>query len=104
LCVQTIKKNQKILQKLKNFVINDVELCALEERSFVRKFNGDCFSPIAAHCFIKSNKAILTGYVSDITGECFIKSKIVESIDNIAGLGQKLAKTMIKQGAKKLIN
>ena len=81
--------------------MDEVDRCASEERDFVRQFDGDCFSPIAAHCYIKNNKSTLIGYVSSTDGNRFIKTKIVENVNEMRGIGKKLAKIMIKQGAKK---
>ena len=103
LCIQTTKNNEYILKTLKGLVLDEVDRCASEERDFVRQFDGDCFSPIAAHCYIKNNKSTLIGYVSSTDGNRFIKTKIVENVNEMRGIGKKLAKIMIEQGAKKIL-
>ena len=103
LCIQAIKNNEYILKTLKGLVVDEVDRCASEERGFVSQFDGDCFSPIAAHCYIKNNKSTLVGYVSSTDGNRFIKTKIVENVNEMRGIGKKLAKIMIEQGAKKIL-
>ena len=103
LCIQAIKNKEYVLKTLKGLVVDEVDRCANEERGFVSQFDGDCFSPIAAHCYIKNNKSTLIGYVSSTDGNRFIKTKIVENVSEMRGIGKKLAKIMIKQGAKKIL-
>jgi porphobilinogen deaminase len=103
LCIQAIKNKEYVLKTLKGLVVDEVDRCASEERDFISQFDGDCFSPIAAHCYIKNNKSTLIGYVSSTDGNRFIKTKIVENVNEMRGIGKKLAKIMIEQGAKKIL-
>ena len=103
LCIQAIKNKECILKTLKGLVVDEVDRCASEERDFVSQFDGDCFSPIAAHCYIKNNESTLIGYVSSTDGNKFIKTKMVENVNEMRGIGKKLAKIMIEQGAKKIL-
>ena len=103
LCVQVLKNNKRMVRDLKMLATEDVEKCADEERDFVKQFDGDCFSPIAAHCYTENKKTILIGYISNNDGDKYIKSKIIEKSKEMRGIGKKLARVMMKQGAGKLL-
>ena len=83
---------------------NILNTCIKEERNFVRKMTGDCMSPIGAYGRVVKDSFELEGFVSDIRGVNYIKSKYVCDINKANNAGEKLGDIFIKQGAKKLIN
>src|SRR5699024_5346716 len=46
-------------------------LCAQAERAFVRKLDGGCSSPIAAHAVLEGETITLTGLYVDQAGQMF---------------------------------
>ena len=103
LCVEFLKKNDKVRKMVSKINDHIIVRCALEERNFIRKISGDCMSPIGVHSYIKQKKATLIGYISDVTGKNFIKLKHECNINDFHNAGTKLAEIFIKQGAKKLL-
>ena len=65
---------------------------------------GDCMSPIGASGRVVKDSFELEGFVSDIRGVNYIKSKYVCDINKANNAGEKLGDIFINQGAKKLIN
>jgi len=104
LCAEFLKDNQDIKKIMSSVSDNILNTCIKEERNFVRKMAGDCMSPIGAYGRVVKDSFELEGFVSDIRGVNYIKSKYVCDINKANNAGEKLGDIFIKQGAKKLIN
>ena len=59
------------LSYLSQVVDEDGTLCAMAERAFVRRLDGGCSSPIAAHAQIVGNDILMTGLYVDEAGNTF---------------------------------
>ena len=103
LCLQFLKKNDKIRKIINKYTLKEVEDCANIERQFIRKIGGNCMSPIGVNASIKNNKVNVTGFVSSIDGRRHIKSTVTNDITEAEGIGATFADVFIKQGAKKII-
>ena len=101
--IETMKDNRKLIKEISGLSNKNTQICAKAERSFIYKLNGDCFSPIGVHAQIQGSSIIINGFVSDKSGENFIKSKYEADLDDPETAGLDFAKIFIKQGAKKLI-
>ncbi len=74
------------------------------ERSLIHNLKGNCKSPISSSANLINNKTlILEGYVAKIDGSSIIYDKIDGNKNEADLLGLKLAKRLIKKGAKKLL-
>ena len=71
-------------------------LCAQAERAFVRKLDGGCSSPIAAHAVIEGKTITLTGLYVDEAGQVF-RDKISGPKEQGTALAEQLANSM-KEG------
>ncbi len=103
LCVEYLKKNKKIKKLISKLANHDLNICVTQERMFVKTISGDCNSPIGIISEIKKGKLVLSGYVSDINGHSFIRSKYECKLKDSDGAGRMFGKIFIKQGAKKLL-
>ena len=103
LCVEYLKKNKVIKKLVNNLANHELNMCVTQEREFVKTISGDCNSPIGIISEINKDKLILHGYVSDIKGCDYIKSKYECSLKNYNQAGRIFGKIFIKQGAKKLL-
>lgn len=83
---------------LKEFGDVNSEIRARAERAFVRKLDGGCSSPIAAHGVIDGEKIQITGYYVDEKGREFIE-KISGDKKDGENLGYELA-VRIKERAE----
>ena len=71
-------------------------LCARAERAFVRKLDGGCSSPIAAHAVLEGETITLTGLYVDEAGQVF-RDKISGPKEQGTALAEQLANSM-KEG------
>jgi hydroxymethylbilane synthase len=104
LCIEYLKSNHVIENILSKFTINNVQVCADVERSFIKGLNGDCMSPIGVHARVKKNKIKISAYVSDLDGKNNIKMKYESAIEEHNSSGERLAEIFIQQGADKLLS
>ena len=103
LCVEYLKKNEEIKKLVNHLANHELNICITQEREFVKTISGDCNSPIGIMSEINRDKLILSGYVSDIKGSDYIKSKYECELKNYEQAGRKFGNIFIQQGAKKLL-
>ena len=103
LCIEFLKKNKGVRKIVSNLANHDLNTCVTQEREFVRTISGDCNSPIGVISGVDKDKFTLTGYVSDIKGCSFIKSKYECKMKDSIKAGKIFGKIFIQQGAKKLL-
>ena len=96
-------KNEEIKKLVNHLANHELNICITQEREFVKTISGDCNSPIGVISRVDKDKFTLTGYVSDIKGCSFIKSKYECKIKDSMKAGRIFGKIFIQQGAKKLL-
>ena len=84
------------LSYLSGVVDEEGTLCARAERAFVRKLDGGCSSPIAAHAVLEGETITLTGLYVDEAGQVF-RDKISGPKEQGTALAEQLANSM-KEG------
>lgn len=77
--------------------------CVSEEREIVKRLGGDCGSPIAAFAKQINKKIIMEALVSNIEGTRSIRTVANLPINCSLKIGKKVANTLIKLGARKMI-
>ena len=103
LCLEYLAKNKNLGRKLVKLVDEDTQICAIVERLFAEKMQGDCDSPIGANASIKGSIICITGYVSSIDGTKYIKNSVKGRKNDYKKLIDNLIETFIKLGSRKLI-
>ena len=103
LCVQYLRKNNKIKEIVDRYVDINVQACADIEREFIEYISGDCMSPIGVHATVKNTEVSVTAFVSSLDGHKHIRSKYVTNTSTKDKPGEILANIFLKQGAKKLL-
>lgn len=94
----------------------ETSACVRAERAFLRKLEGGCQVPIAAHARIvnqggsgsasSNNRSslVLDGLVGSISGDRIIKGRIEGSPEQGKDLGTKLAEDVLSRGAKEILD
>ena len=96
------EQDSNILQKLTNHEKTYYEILA--ERSFIKHLNGSCRSPISSLADINKNGVLkLQGYVVNLKGTKMVKGSLSDNFKNAINIGEKLAKKLIKKGAKDIL-
>ena len=73
------------------------------ERAFLRRLEGSCQIPIAAHARIESDQLTLAGLVAEIDGSRIITSTLTGDGRKAAAIGTQLAQTLLDQGADSIL-
>ena len=101
--VEVKKKNNELLEMLKNICDEETDLCTYYERSFMNELGGGCNSPIGAYSFISNNKKKITGSILSLDGKQVYKRSLEEDVNNDINIGKLLAEDLIKSGANEII-
>jgi hydroxymethylbilane synthase len=82
----------------------ETELCVRAERAFLKKLEGGCQVPIAAHAELKDGSLKMHGLVGDIEGKTIIKGSVKGPSVDYEKLGISLAHDLLARGAKKILD
>ncbi len=78
--------------------------CVKAERAFLKKLEGGCQVPIAAHARLADGRIIMHGLVGSISGDKIIKSSIEGDSGHAEALGVALAEEVLSKGAKEILD
>lgn len=79
-------------------------ICVKAERAFLRKLEGGCQVPIAAHAVLADGRIMIHGLVGSISGDRIIKSRIEGEPGHAETLGIALAEEILSKGAKEILD
>ena len=79
-------------------------ICVKAERAFLRRLEGGCQVPIAAHARLEHSLLIVDGLVGSINGEKIIRSHIDGKPEQAEELGVRLAEDVLSRGAKEILD
>jgi hydroxymethylbilane synthase len=77
----------------------ETALCVMAERAFLRRLEGGCQVPIAAHAVLKGDRLSLEGLVGSVSGETIVRGSREGNTDEPEPLGIGLAEDLISRGA-----
>jgi hydroxymethylbilane synthase len=103
LCIEIRENNPEVAEKLDVLNHPSTRAAVLGERAFLKRLEGSCQIPIAAHGTIKSGQFILDGLVSDIDGESIIRDSRSGSEDASEQIGVDLAEHLLSLGAGEIL-
>ncbi|MBU1625767.1 hydroxymethylbilane synthase, partial [bacterium] len=81
----------------------ETRLCITAERAFLKKLEGSCRAPIAAHAVMEGSKIKLIGMVASLDGRTIIKETIKGDIINAEKIGIELGESIYNNGADKIL-
>lgn len=103
LCIEIRENDPDIASIVKEMDHNKTRTAVMGERAFLRRLEGGCQVPIAAHGKIHEDTLTLTGLVATIDGATIIKETISGSETESEKLGLELANLLLSMGAKKIL-
>lgn len=95
--------DSEIEELLKPIIHLETLHCVLAERAFLRRLEGGCQVPIAAHAEIYDDRIYLEGYVGSLNGEQTLRGKIEGETAKAEILGTDLANDLIEKGANVIL-
>ena len=78
-------------------------ICVSAERAFLKKLEGGCQVPIAAHAQLSDEQLIIEGLVGSLDGKTLIKSSMEGKPEDAEALGTALAEKLLSQGAGEIL-
>lgn len=78
-------------------------LCVRAERALLKRLEGGCQVPIAAHASLQNNLIRLDGLVGSVTGDRIIRHSVQGSPADAESLGVQLAERLLSMGAKEIL-
>lgn len=78
-------------------------ICVSAERAFLKKLEGGCQVPIAAHARLEDGKLIIQGLVGSLDGKTLIKDSMEGKPEDAESLGTALAEKLLSQGAGEIL-
>jgi len=78
--------------------------CVSAERALLKKLQGGCQVPIAAHGEIEQDQLRLEGLVASVLGDRMIRDRVSGPVMEAEALGIRLAKQLLSAGADDILN
>ena len=82
----------------------ETSLCVKAERAFLKKLEGGCQVPIAAHARLVNGRILMDGLVGSIAGDRIIKGYSEGDAEHAESLGTRLAEDVLGRGAKEILD
>ncbi|HWR58579.1 MAG TPA: hydroxymethylbilane synthase, partial [Thermodesulfovibrionales bacterium] len=82
----------------------DTSVCVRAERAFLKKLEGGCQVPIAAHARLANGAIVMDGLVASISGDRIIRGHIEGDRGQPEVLGTELAVDVLSRGAKEILD
>ncbi|MDO9289707.1 MAG: hydroxymethylbilane synthase [Thermodesulfovibrionales bacterium] len=83
---------------------SETSVCVRAERACLKKLEGGCQVPIAAHARLVDGKIVMDGLVGSVSGDRIIRSHIEGNPKDAESLGLKLAEDLLSKGAKAILD
>lgn len=83
---------------------HETSLCVRAERALLKRLEGGCQVPIAAHAKIQNNILAINALVGSVTGDRIVRHAIQGEPNDAESLGVKLAESLLSMGAKEILD
>ncbi len=81
----------------------ETSICVRAERALLKRLQGGCQVPIAAHAVIKDGRLVMDGLVGSVTGDRIIKEHLEGNIEDAEKIGITLGEKLLSMGADKIL-
>lgn len=82
----------------------ETSVCVRAERACLKKLEGGCQVPIAAHARLVNGNIVMDGLVGSVTGDRIIRSHSEGKPEKAETIGVKLAEDLLSQGADRILS
>ena len=76
----------------------------MAERALLKRLEGGCQVPIAAHATVKGDTLIMDGLISSVDGRRLVRDTIQGPASEAESLGSQLAEKLLAQGGDRILN
>ncbi len=82
----------------------DTSVCVRAERAFLKKLEGGCQVPIAAHARLSEGMVVMDGLVGSVSGDRIVKGHMQAGRADAERFGVILAEDILSRGAKEILD
>ncbi|HET6516052.1 MAG TPA: hydroxymethylbilane synthase [Thermodesulfovibrionales bacterium] len=82
----------------------ETSVCVRAERALLKRLEGGCQVPIAAHASLIDGKLIMDGLVGSVSGDRIVRGHIEGSAGDAESLGIALADEILAKGAREILD
>lgn len=82
---------------------SETSACVRAERAFLKRLEGGCQVPIAAHAFLRDGTLIMHGLVGSISGERMVRGNLAGDPADAERIGTELAEDVLSRGAREIL-
>ncbi len=101
--IETRADNKKVIEIVNSIHHEPTYIAVLAERALLKTLEGGCQVPIGAFAEVKKNGLYLEAIVGSLDGSLTYRKQARGSKTNPEKLGRKLAKDLLKAGAKSIL-
>ena len=83
---------------------SETSVCVKAERAFLKKLEGGCQVPIAAHARLTGGLVMIDGLVGSVSGDRIVRGRITGNAEDAETLGITLAEDVLSRGAKEILD
>lgn len=81
----------------------DTAVAVTAERAFLRRLNGGCQVPLAAHATVEEKTLTLVGLVAEVDGRSLLKETLTAPVSQADAVGCQLAEKLLARGADRIL-
>ena len=101
--IEIVSNNEKVREIALTLKDEDTFICTKLEREFISAIGAGCSAPVACNAVIDADEIIFRVMLGFADGTNIMQKRVVVNVNQAEGLGTKIAKEMIENGALKLL-
>ncbi|RJQ65688.1 MAG: hydroxymethylbilane synthase [Desulfobacteraceae bacterium] len=103
LCVEIRAGDSEVQDLVAHLDHDDTRTAISAERGFLKRLDGGCHVPLAAHARRNDDQLHITGLVAEPDGSRMLKMSMQGSVQQAEALGRRLAEDLLSQGAAEIL-
>jgi hydroxymethylbilane synthase len=103
LAIEIRKGDDEVEEMIKKLDHKESHTAVFAERAFLKRLEGGCQTPIAAHGIINEDDIVLYGMIADVEGSEIIRDQITGKGEDGETLGVELAERLLKSGGSRIL-
>jgi len=101
--IEIVSNNKKVREIALTLKDEDTFICTKLEREFISAIGAGCSAPVACNAVINAGEITFRVMLGFADGTHIMQERVVVNVSQAEGLGTKIAKEMIENGALKLL-
>ena len=104
LAIEVRDGDEKIFELVRTLNDEETFLATTIEREFLREVGGSCQVPVGVFAQVVGGRLTVRAIISSLDGKNFVAEKLEVPLHEIDGLGKTLARTLLDDGGRKILD